>query len=182
MGETNATPISQIQNVDENSTVDSIQLVVTQTESLAEIIRPQSNVPVEDKNNEEHEIPTLKLNEPVKIVIDDIIDDKPLASPARKSARLSAKRHDLISDSDILVTTRTDSPLPRRRSRRLSSTSSQDTPTKPRDEAVTKKLPTITENDKLIDQTDSSAENEAHKNEKQMVDELAAAFVEEFID
>lgn len=172
MEETNATPSLQIRN----STVDSIQLVVTQTESITEM--EDVSVTAEDTSDKEQIIP---ISKPLKIVIDDDIEDKPLASPPRKSARLSAKRHDLI-DNEILIATRTDSPLPRRRSIRLSSTSSQDTPTKPREEPPVKKLPTITENDKSIDQADSTADNEARKSEREMVDELASAFVEEFID
>lgn len=119
----------------------------------------------------------------VKIVVEESSEEKPLTSPPRKSARLSAKRPDsaasVATDSDVSVTSKPESPVPRRRSLRRNSTSSQDaTPIKAKEDLSIKKLPTI------VETTDSSnaAQNETQKCEKALVDELAAAFVEDFID
>lgn len=126
-------------------------------------------------------------NETVKIVVEESSEEKPLTSPPRKSARLSAKHQDSSMDSDISTTTKSESPVPRRRSLRRNSTSSQDaTPVKSKEEPLIKKLPTIVETADQIDSkskpTTSNNENEIKTSEKELVDELAAAFVEEFID
>lgn len=122
----------------------------------------------------------------VEIVIDDSSDEKPLVSPPRKSARLSALRRDSMTDSEISVTSKCESPVPRRRSMRLSSTSSIDTPPRrPKEDNNIKKLPTIAESEKPANDVQSpkpKVNDDAQKSEKEMVDELAAAFVGEFID
>lgn len=121
--------------------------------------------------------------EAVKVFIEEEAEEKPLTSPPRKSARLSAKRRDSATDSDISITTKSESPVPRRRSLRRNSTSSQDIPPPPKAKEEPPKLPTIDENDKTDSQAKLlEAENENCNNEKTLVDELAAAFVEEFID
>lgn len=126
------------------------------------------------------------IDESLSIVIEDDDDDniegeEPLVSPPRKSARLSAKRRDSSTENEIGSRKMTDSPVPKRRSMRLNSSSSQDTPPKSREESCIKKMPTITENVKenTQDESDRSAKNNS---EQALVDELAAAFVDEFID
>lgn len=176
------------QNKQSDDAVQRVQLVVTHTipTSQAEISDVQveeATAQSEQKNTEKSSLST-NHTESVKIVIDDSEDEKPLTSPPRKSARLSAKRRDSTTESEHLIVTKCESPLPRRRSMRLGSTSSQDTPSpKMRDETTVKKLPTIVENEKTDTQNEdnSKAENE-NQNENALVDELAAAFVEEFID
>lgn len=123
----------------------------------------------------------------VKIVVEESSEEKPLTSPPRKSARLSAKRPDsaasVATDSDVSVTPKPESPVPRRRSLRRSSTSSQDaTPVKAKEDSVIKKLPTIVETTDDNAASSNAAQNETQKSEKALVDELAAAFVEDFID
>ena len=70
---------------------------------------------------------------------------------------------------------------------RRNSTSSQDaTPVKAKEDSVIKKLPTIVEttddNAKAGTVSSNAAQNETQQSEKALVDELAAAFVEDFID
>lgn len=171
---------------------------VSKDEPSVEVIEEQidSNVQVKDKNEPVQIISTEKENqqvetqgETVKTTVEESSEEKPLTSPPRKSARLSAKRRDSTNtDSDISVTTKPESPLPIRRSLRRNSTSSQDaTPVKAKDESTVKKLPTIVETTDQADgknkqTTSSTDENETQTSEKALVDELAAAFVEEFID
>lgn len=171
---------------------------VAMDESSVEVIEEQidSNEQVKDKNEPVQIVSTEKENqqvetqgETVKTTVEESSEEKPLTSPPRKSARLSAKRRDSTNtDSDISVTTKPESPLPIRRSLRRNSTSSQDaTPVKAKDESTVKKLPTIVETTDQADgkdkqTTSSTDENETQTSEKALVDELAAAFVEEFID
>lgn len=128
--------------------------------------------------------PEQEKQETVKIAVEEKSEEKPLTSPPRKSARLSAKRRDSAIDSDISVT-KSESPIPRRRSLRRNSTSSQDIPppTKSKEESVPQKLATIEETDKTDSQAKSIIiDNETRKSEMELVDELAASFVDEFID
>ena len=123
------------------------------------------------------------INESLSIVIDDDGDEEDRSiSPPRKSARLEAKRRDSTTENETCSRRMSESPVPKRRSMRLNSSSSQDAPSpKPREETVIKKMPTITENEKNKGQceVDSVVKNNS---EQALVDELAAAFVDEFIE
>lgn len=162
---------------------DSIELIAVLTEPIASI-ETESNEEQEKSESQTLSQSSSNNDETVEI-IDDSSDEAPLVSPPRKSARLSAKRRDSITDSEISVTSKCESPVPRRRSMRLGSTSSVDTPPrKPKDETVIKKLPTIVEAEKPATEEAQSTkvDDETRKSEKDLVDEMAAAFVGEFID
>lgn len=174
----------QIEEVRSNN--ESVELISVQTQPIS---------PVEHKSNEEQEHeqdedklapPSTDKEEIEGIIIDDSSDDEmpEKVSPPRKSARLSAKRRDSIADSDISVTSKCESPIPRRRSMRLNSASSVDTPPKrAKEETIIKKLPTINEAEKQTNEVQASKDdNDGQKSEKELVDEMAAAFVGEFID
>lgn len=191
MNESNITPNPQSEPTKELSASEIVQLVVTRTEPISTPSLEEkpteaegSTLRIESTVNNSQEGKSTKPNEELTIVIDESDDEKPLSSPPRKSARLSAKRRDSIAESESSITSKCESPLPKRRSLRLSSTSSQDTPpTKVREETI-KKLPTIkeTENNVASNQSNPVTENDIDNNDKALVDELAAAFVEEFID
>ncbi|XP_055325802.1 proline-, glutamic acid- and leucine-rich protein 1 [Sitodiplosis mosellana] len=167
------------------------EVIDAQSDSITEQAKDKSNGGGEEPVQLVTTHTETQQEETIKIVVEESSEEKPLTSPPRKSARLSAKRPDsAAADSDTSVTTKPESPVPRRRSLRRSSTSSQDaTPFKAEEEPAVKKLPTIVETG---DQTDVNTkatasgsialENETQKSEKALVDELAAAFVEEFID
>lgn len=167
----------------------SVEVIDEQTDNTTEQAEEKSNASeVESVQLPSTEKEPQQQEDAVKIVVEESSEEKPLTSPPRKSARLSAKRRDSATDSDISVTTKSESPVPRRRSLRRNSTSSQDgTPAKAKEELANKKLPTIVE---TVDQADGKSkqttsndnENETKKDEKALVDELAAAFVEDFID
>lgn len=167
------------------STVDSVEVAqavpaptVKATSECSEKASPSS---AEPKSKE-------PIDEELSIVIDDDDDSTELISPPRKSARLEAKRRDSTSsntESELGSRKITDSPVPKRRSVRLNSTSSQDTPpAKIREESIIKKMPTITEHEKsnVQDEIDSGAKKDKNNSDQTLVDELAAAFVEEFIE
>lgn len=183
---------NQIEEVRSNN--ESVELISVQTQPIS---------PVEHESNEEHDEeqdkeqkyeqeedklapPSTDKEEIEGIIIDDSSDDEmpEKVSPPRKSARLSAKRRDSIADSDISVTSKCESPIPRRRSMRFNSTSSVDTPPKrAKEETIIKKLPTINEAEKQTNEVQASKDdNDGQKSEKELVDEMAAAFVGEFID
>lgn len=132
----------------------------------------------------ESSTPPQSQQQPQEDTVKDVVEEsneQSLPSPPRKSARLSAKRRDSATDSDASIT-RCESPIPRRRSLRRNSISVQDsTPAKTKDES--KKLPVITEVDGSAKSPKTkTTENETQQSEKALVDELASAFVEEFID
>lgn len=166
-----------IYSVEVTQTVDAPSVETTSI-CLEEVSSPSS---AEPKTKE-------PIDETLSIVIDDDDDDieeLPSISPPRKSARLEAKRRDSTTENEICSRKMSESPVPKRRSVRLNSTSSQDTPpAKIREESIIKKMPTITENEKNIGQSevDSGAKNDKNNSEQALVDELAAAFVEEFIE
>lgn len=115
-----------------------------------------------------------------------IVEEKSLISPPRKSARLSAKRRLSSTDCDSSGS-RCDSPVPRRRSTRLNSSSIQETP---KLDDKNKKLTPIIELSTVAEKTENktpikiqqSGDGTKTKAEDELVDELASAFVEEFID
>lgn len=167
--------------------------VATSPTELTTISLDETSAPDMESNKIKETEPAKKqIDESLSIVIVDDDDDdvnveqnEPLVSPPRKSARLTAKRRDSTSENDTNSRKMTESPVPKRRSTRLNSAASQDTPPpKIRDESSAKKMPTITENvkDKAENECDHSAKNEKNKSDQALVDELAAAFVEEFID
>lgn len=160
----------------------SVESVDTQTElpnQVEEKVRQSEEVLQPEKS------PSLSepQKEIEKIVVEESSEKKPLKSPPRKSARLSAKRRDSATDSDVSITTRTESPIPKRRSLRRNSISLQDTTSaNSKEEPVSNKLPTIIETDKTVANAKQTSENELQKSEKELVDELAAAFVGDFIN
>lgn len=185
--EVNAVEAKEVEVDDTTDVAPQVQVeVLEEEETPSKAPEPQTVIQIED-SDEEVELSPPQQEDTVKITVSDSPTDKALPSPPRKSARLSAKRHDICTEADSLVT-KSESPLPRRRSTRLSSTSSQDfAPAKMREESATKRLSVIMEKDKVdavsSPQTKSvRPESEEQKVEKDMVDELAAAFVEEFID
>lgn len=189
MIEVNVAPDAQSESTEGSSAVEVVELVVTQTESIPQVESTDAQIEVvtlqTEETGKERETAPNKIDDTVTIVIDESEDEQPLTSPPRKSARLSAKRRDSTTESEISVTSKCDSPVPRRRSMRLGSTSSQDTPPpKVKSDSTIKKLPTIEENEKVgaPNPNNSSAENDSRKSENALVEELAAAFVEEFID
>lgn len=165
----------------------SVEVIDEQNESATKRVEENSNKSSEQEPVTQSTGGETQQGETMKIVVEDGTEEKPLTSPPRKSARLSAKRRDSTTDSDISIVTKSESPVPRRRSLRRNSTSSQDaTPIKAKEEPA-KKLPTIVETSDQFDgnakqTTSDSTDSETQKNEKALVDELAAAFVEEFID
>lgn len=181
--EVNASPKPQSQASKEVST----EVIEEQIDSIEQVKDNNESVQIVSTEKEFSQVETH--GETVKTTVEESSEEKPLTSPPRKSARLSAKRRDSTNtDSDISVTTKSESPLPIRRSLRRNSTSSQDaTPVKAKDELTVKKLPTIVETADQADGKDkqiasSTDENATQTSEKALVDELAAAFVEEFID
>lgn len=185
--EVNAAPKPQSQASKDVLTDDSsVEVIEEQTDSTEQV--KDKNEPVQIMSTDKEPPQVETQDETEKTTIEEGSEEKPLTSPPRKSARLSAKRRDSTTDSDMSVTTKSESPIPRRRSLRRNSTSSQDaTPVKAKDESTVKKLPTIVETADQADGKDkqtvnSTDENETQKDEKALVDELAAAFVEDFID
>lgn len=136
-------------------------------------------------------IPTIEIDPSPDTVADN--DDKSLKSPPRKSARLSAKRR--LSESLDSPIVRSESPLPRRRSTRRNSNSSQVSEIAKSD-ALNVTLSTIAETQQQIDDatgeesvpTEETAIAEdavnTSKSDKadQSIDELASAFIEEFVE
>lgn len=172
-----------------------IDLVVTQTVSEPAINTPLILIDKASPSSPEPQVIELaepKVNTPnnkaLSIVIDDNDDhdeEELSISPPRKSARLEAKRRDSNSENEMSSRKMSESPVPKRRSMRLNSTSSQDTPpAKIRDESIVKKMPTITENDKnnTRSEVDGNAKNGKNNSDQALVDELAAAFVDDFIE
>lgn len=168
-------------------------IVEEQIETLTQLEEKNNNAEessqsgkLESKPSQPVSTQTQPQAECLKIVVEESLEEKPLTSPPRKSARLSAKRRDSATDSDVSSTAMRDSPILRRRSLRRNSISLQDsTPSKAKDEPASKALPTIIEIDKTdtgSDHTSSIIRNESEQSEKALIDELAAAFVEEFID
>lgn len=108
-------------------------------------------------------------------------EEAPLTSPPRKSARLSAKRE--RSDSTSSHRSITDSPIPKRRSTRLSSISMQEsTPNKAGGEVTSGgHLTTIPENSPPVELAKStiSTENQQKEDNTERIDELLADFVDE---
>lgn len=158
------------------------------TETISASPVEETTIPLQapalELNNKENEPTKKQIDETLKIVITDDDNDNdverelPSISPPRKSARLTAKRRDSTADSDSR-----ESPVPKRRSMRLNSASSQDTPpTKIRDEAKVKKMPTIAETNAQSGRDSTEKTDAKNFSEQALVDELAAAFVEEFID
>lgn len=183
---------NQIEEIRSNN--ESVELISVQTQPIPHVEHESIEVQDEEQDKkQEHEqaqdklaAPSIENEEMEGIIIDDSSDDAmpEKVSPPRKSARLSAKRRDSIADSDISVTSKCESPIPRRRSMRFNSTSSVDTPPKrAKEETIIKKLPTINEAEKQTNEVQPSKDdNDGQKSEKELVDEMAAAFVEEFID
>lgn len=171
-----------------------IDLVTTQTVSEPAVDTPTITVDQDSPSSPEPhekglEPPKVKTpnDETLSIVIDDNddVEGELSISPPRKSARLEAKRRDSTSENEMSTRRMSESPVPKRRSMRLNSTSSQDTPpAKIRDETIIKKMPTITEIEKSNGQSevDGSASNGKHNSDQALVDELAAAFVDDFIE
>lgn len=183
MNEVDSLPKPQNQPVEEAAVNDSPALVVeindSSTQSSVQSVE-ESNKQNKDDKVSDH--PESVSEESVAKVAEEKPEEK-LTSPPRKSARLSALRRDSTTDSEVSITAKPESPVSRRRSLRRLSTSSQDTPPpKARDENSVKKLPTIEEVDSHNKSIKKKAESESQHNEKELVDELAAAFVEEFID
>lgn len=107
-------------------------------------------------------------------------EEAPLTSPPRKSARLSAKRE--RSDSTSSHRSITDSPIPKRRSTRLSSISMQEsTPNKAGEVSIGGHLTTIPENSPPVEpaKLTNSTENEQNEDNTERIDELLADFVDE---
>lgn len=171
-----------------------IDLVVTQTVSEPAVETPI--ILIDEASPSSPEPQAKELAEPkatapnngtLSIVIDDNddVDEELSISPPRKSARLEAKRRDSNSENELCTRKMSESPVPKRRSMRLNSTSSQDTPpAKIRDESIIKKMPTITEIGKTHaeSEVDGSVKNDKNNCDQALVDELAAAFVDEFIE
>lgn len=127
--------------------------------------------------------------------VKEATEHEPLSSsPPRKSARLSLKRGS-STDRDTPSPARLESPMPRRRSTRLSSITSTESSTPKPDDSSTKKMSVIKEADE--DEEAKKRENptknentadkpiakeESNANEDDLVDELASAFVDEFLD
>lgn len=118
---------------------------------------------------------------PVKSSSNDAMaESDSLKSPPRKSARLSAKRR--LSASIDSPSSRSESPLPRRRSTRRNSNTLTESP----------KLDSLCVTLSRIDETQLSDEStsaepttnaEAAKSDKNDdIDELASAFIEEFVE
>lgn len=181
-------------NLTQNKANESVKLTAADSnevkQTVSEVLVEAPTIPIEaaSPTSPEPQVkePTEPIKETVSIVIDDDDDDEELSiSPPRKSARLEAKRRDSTSENEICTRKMSESPVPKRRSMRLNSTSSQDTPpAKIRDESIIKKMPTITEIEKNNAQSevDGIANNEKNNCDQALVDELAAAFVEEFIE
>lgn len=171
-----------------DSIIEVVNLVVTQTVPLSqedqEILVEETIVQMEETNDKGQDSAPTKPDETKKITIEESGADEPQITPPRKSARLSAKRRDSIAEAETVTRMKSESPIPRRRSMRLGSTSSLDTPSKAKDELISKKLPTISETDKGTANKDNETkvDGENTNGNNTLVDELAAAFVEEFID
>lgn len=181
MDEINAASKKSTESVDDSSTVE-----VKQNLSDLPIEIPTEISSSSESKGKETRPSRQPLDESLSIVIDDDIEEEPLISPPRKSARLSAKRRDSTTENEICSRKMSESPIPKRRSMRLNSTSSQDTPPAKAKEDLTtvKKMPTIAENEKDNAQMESnhSVKNDKNGSEQALIDELAAAFVDEFID
>lgn len=180
---------NQIEEVRSNN--ESFELISVQTQPVEDESNEEQDEKQDKKQEHEQEedklaAPSTDKEEIEGIIIDDSSDDEipEKVSPPRKSARLSAKRRDSIADSDVSVASKCESPGPRRRSMRLNSASSVDTPPKrAKEEIIIKKLPTINEAEKQTNEVQPSKDdNDGQKSEKELVDEMAAAFVGEFID
>lgn len=121
------------------------------------------------------------LNKTVHEEVED--DDEELPSPPRKSARLSAKRERTDStSSSVHSRTMSESPLPRRRSTRLSSITAQEaSPSRSGDKS---QLTTIRETSpqpstsKTEPDTQTADENE----EDERLNELLADFVDDIVE
>lgn len=108
--------------------------------------------------------------------------EKSALSPPRKSARLSLKRRLSSTDCDS-SSSRCDSPIPRRRSTRLNSNAVQEAA---KSDEKNKKLPAIIELNTVAETTPLKTQQTGNeiktKAEDELVDELASAFVEEFVN
>lgn len=176
-------------NLTQNKANESVKLTAADSNEVKQTVSEVPTISIEaaSPTSPEPQVkePTESIKETVSIVIDDDDDEELSISPPRKSARLEAKRRDSTSENEICTRKMSESPVPKRRSMRLNSTSSQDTPpAKIRDESIIKKMPTITEIEKNNAQSevDGIANNEKNNCDQALVDELAAAFVEEFIE
>lgn len=184
------------ESVEKSSPADSIEITETVSETLVQTktihLEKASTSSVQEDAKSKEKKPRQPIDESLSIVIDDdddvvnVAEAEPSISPPRKSARLSAKRRDSSTENEISSRKLCDSPVPKRRSMRLNSASSQDTPpAKSREESTNKKMPTISEIEKDTahsDTIDCGVQNDRNNSEQALVDELAAAFVEEFID
>lgn len=164
-----------IQDEQPSEPIESPQLSTIQVEEVVD----DKIVEINDNSSEDKQIEGSPAES--AILIDSSSEsiaegeDRALKSPPRKSARLSAKRR--LSASMDSPTVRSDSPLPRRRTRR-NSNSLQDTP-KPHNLLVSlspiSESQQANENQFIVeeDKTDKAAEK---------IDELASAFIEEFVE
>lgn len=191
MAEINVASNETIDSAEKPSAVDTVEIAQTVIADETTTTPLESAIPsAVESSRKENESAKKPIDESLSIVIiddddDDVEREVPSISPPRKSARLSAKRRDSTTENESDSRKLSESPLPKRRSMRLNSASSQDTPPpKIRDESSIKKMPTISENVKDVQGECDRSEKDGNKNkcEQALVDELAAAFVDEFID
>lgn len=133
------------------------------------------------------ESPRSKLNESPKIgekrdssVESNRISSEPQSTPPRKSMRLMQSSPSATTEDDTDSQDRLEAPLTRRRSTRLRtiSVSSQKSPSKKDDE---KKFPVIVESEASQKEIQIEASATEQKLEDK-INELAATFVDEFLD
>lgn len=141
---------------------------------------PEPNVAEPDQINDSFDAPADST--PVKSSPNGTpAENDALKSPPRKSARLSAKRR--LSTSIDSPSSRSESPLPRRRSTRRNSNSLLAEP--PKLDNLTVALSRIDEtlqSDESASVDSKGPADAAESDKSKEIDDLASAFIEEFVE